>query len=66
MTIEEFEQKAEEINGKGEWFRVVYHSLYKEKCIKLETRMDEFICCGENFNEAFNKVLDLMLLRREQ
>ena len=29
MTIEEFEQKAEEINGKGEWFRVVYISLYK-------------------------------------
>ena len=63
MTIEQFEQKIEILNGKGEWFRVVYHSLYKEKSIKIVTKKDEFVCAGETFDEAFNHVLDLMLLR---
>lgn len=63
MTIEEFEQKVEILNGKGKWFEVTYNSLYKEKGIKIETKQDEFIYVGETFNEAFNCVLDLMLLR---
>lgn len=66
MTLEEFEQKVEILNGKGEWFQVIYHSLYKKKSIKLETKKDEFICTGKTFNETFNKVLNLMLLRCEK
>ena len=64
MTIEQFEKRIEKINGRGKWFEITYHSLYKEKAIKIETKELDFICVGITFNEAFTKCLDLLLLSK--
>ena len=63
MTIEEFERQVEIFNGKGEWFRVVYKSEYKNKQIELELKRDSFFCEGDTFKEAFDIMLNILSVR---
>lgn len=63
MTIEEFERQVEILNGKGEWFRVVYKSEYKNKSIEIELKRDSFFCECDTFNEAFEIMLNILSIR---
>ena len=63
MTIEEFERQVSIINGKGEWFKVVYKSEYKNKSIELELKRDSFFCECDTFNEAFEIMLNILSLK---